>query len=387
MKILMDPGVGLQDPGGVATVVRALTTELSCRHEVQLFLNDWNSRHLKMKKQYGMPCTQCRLRELSWSPARNVLKLPIDAPYALWQVRAFLKSEKFDMIHLHFPTERHYYFHLLRKLGGPPYIATLHRGDVLRFPSLPKWAQQQVRATLFGASHVTAVSAWLRDLAIETFPGLPVEVVYNGLPQPEGEGEPVPQACAAERFMLMVANVAPYKGVDVAIEAWPTVLTRHPDCHLIIAGEPREDWLRCRQMIEERGLGNRVHLIGAVPLATIYWLMRRARALVAPSRNEGFALVLIEAAMLSLPIICSDIPPFLELLGPARSGLVFPTEESARLAEAALLALDDPAAAACKSDALRNRVNGLFSADAMAKQYEALYQRAVSSGDTRAIKS
>jgi glycosyltransferase involved in cell wall biosynthesis len=387
MKILMDPGGRLQDPGGVATVVRALTTELSRRHEVQLFLNDWDSRKIKRTTQYSVPCTQCRLRELSWSPAKDLLKLLIDGPYALWQMRAFLKSEQFDIIHLHFPTELHYYFYLLRKLGGPPYIATLHRGDVLRFPSLPPRAQQQVRATLFGAGRVTAVSSWLRDVAIETFPGLAVDVVYNGLPQPVGEGEPVAEACAAERFMLMVANVARYKGIDLAIEAWPTVLTRHPDCHLIVAGEPREDWQRCREMIEARGLDNRVHLIGAVPLPTVYWLMRRAKALVVPSRNEGFGLVLIEAAMLGLPVICSDIPPFLEVLGPDLPGFVVPTEDSARLAEAALLVLDQPAAAAHKAEALTDRVNRLFSAEAMAEQYEALYRSIVSSGGTRDMKS
>lgn len=57
--------------------------------------------------------------------------------------------------------------------------------------------------------------------------------------------------------------------------------------------------------------------LAGLPDAAVAAIMRRARALVFPSRAEGFGLPLAEAAAAGLPILCSDLPVCREVLGSA----------------------------------------------------------------------
>lgn len=81
---------------------------------------------------------------------------------------------------------------------------------------------------------------------------------------------------------------------------------------------------------------------GEVPFARVRETMARSRLMVISSRMEGGANVVSEACVARLPVIASDIPGNVGLLGPAYPGY-YPLEDSAALATLLLRAERDPA--------------------------------------------
>jgi glycosyltransferase involved in cell wall biosynthesis len=59
----------------------------------------------------------------------------------------------------------------------------------------------------------------------------------------------------------------------------------------------------------------KVHEFSRLTDSEVRALIEDARALLMPSFSEGFGLPIIEALALGVPVLCSDIPPFVEIGG------------------------------------------------------------------------
>jgi glycosyltransferase involved in cell wall biosynthesis len=123
-------------------------------------------------------------------------------------------------------------------------------------------------------------------------------------------------------YALVVARLAPEKGVDIAIDA-----CRMAGIRLVVAGEgPEEGALRGRA-----GDGD-VQFVGRVEDAKLAELRAGASLALAPSRSaETFALAVAEAMAAGLPVAASDVGALPELVEP--DGLV-PAGDAGALAEA-----------------------------------------------------
>ncbi|BBH43996.1 glycosyltransferase [Pseudomonas sp. KU43P] len=108
-----------------------------------------------------------------------------------------------------------------------------------------------------------------------------------------------------------VGRLVESKGFEMLIEAFAKGSALQPDMHLAIIGDgPLRAALQVR--IDALGLRDRVHLCGyRDDLRQLYcafdWLL-------VPSRAEGLGLVVQEAVMADVPVICSDLPVFHEQL-------------------------------------------------------------------------
>jgi glycosyltransferase involved in cell wall biosynthesis len=80
-------------------------------------------------------------------------------------------------------------------------------------------------------------------------------------------------------------------------------------------------------------------VLGRVEDADLAVILRRATALLMPSRAEGFGLPVAEAMACGTPVICSDVPALVEVAGDA--ALVTPVGDVGRLAEAIEAVLRD----------------------------------------------
>ena len=375
-----------QEAGGVGTVVRVLSAELSKDSRVAALVCDWDAKHLQCSRVRQLTCYGLRLR-LPYDPSSPVLSFLgwlRDLPMTLVYLRRLMRAERVDVVHLHFASAYQFYFRIMRALGGPPYVVTLHRGDTVNFPEWSKLEQALTLWMLRGAKNVNAVSSWLAELAARTFPGIRgVNCIHNGLKLSDFGGldgpapDAVPEVELPDKFFLMVSNVTYYKAPDVAIEAWARVQSRQPNLHLVIVGEARELWDTCTKMIEDLGCGDRVHMVGPMPRDTVLGMMKRAVALVFPSRNEGLGLVMLEAGAMGLPVICSRIGPLLEIAQDEVSALMVPPEEPEALADAVERLAGDSALRQRLGQALQERVRRDFSAESMATQYLAVYRDAI----------
>ena len=116
-------------------------------------------------------------------------------------------------------------------------------------------------------------------------------------------------------FVLFVGLVSPRKNVDLLIEGYEMHRRRHGDAlGLVLAGAPGWD---CESVLEAAEAAEGVTFAGFVAdedLAAVYSM---ARALVFPSRYEGFGMPLIEAMASGTPVITSSMSAIPEVVGDA----------------------------------------------------------------------
>ena len=121
----------------------------------------------------------------------------------------------------------------------------------------------------------------------------------------------VPRSPADPPFFLSVGTVEERKDLVTAVRA----LALLPGHRLVSVGPHAPYARRVRAEARAAGVEDRVELRGFVDDATLEALYAQARALVFPSRYEGFGLPPLQALAAKLPVVASDIPVLREVLG------------------------------------------------------------------------
>jgi glycosyltransferase involved in cell wall biosynthesis len=167
--------------------------------------------------------------------------------------------------------------------------------------------------------------------------------------------------------LLSVGRLTPAKDPLTLIEALAQVRAAGHDAHLDWAGgglaagdEAFADKVRAR--IEELGLGQVVHLLGAVPYSRIPALYSRATLFVSGSRTGSVDKVVLEAMAAGRPVVtCNEsFPPILAELGDGAAGLLYEPGDVEALAAriSALLAKSDR-----ERDELGRRLRAIVTRD------------------------
>lgn len=123
--------------------------------------------------------------------------------------------------------------------------------------------------------------------------------------------------CDSTTF-LMVGTVNPRKNHMLLVESMENVCVQVPEkkIKLLILG--RKGWMSegFEEMYSsDKRIQERVLWIKNASDSEVQWAYRNCTALVYPPKAEGFGLPLVEAAYFRLPILCSDIPIFHEVVG------------------------------------------------------------------------
>jgi glycosyltransferase involved in cell wall biosynthesis len=114
-------------------------------------------------------------------------------------------------------------------------------------------------------------------------------------------------------YFVVVASRAPHKNIDTAIEAHAKFMKTNPSGPaLVLIGGRRNDIFGHAPQDMVSFDGNVLNL-GYVDDPTMVAILRKARALLFPSRYEGFGLPLAEAMALGCPVIASDLPTAQEI--------------------------------------------------------------------------
>jgi glycosyltransferase involved in cell wall biosynthesis len=203
-------------------------------------------------------------------------------------------------------------------------VTTLHGRDDQR----AKWGGM-ARRILTVAAHISAraphrvlvVSRALQDDMLASFG---CEALYV----PNGVVEPAPDPTLStgildrfglepRRFLLSVGRLVPEKAVDDAIRAFSGL---DSDMRFVVVGGSSNTDDYVEQLRALAAQDPRVVLTGPVYGDDLEVLYRSAAGFVVPSRLEGMPLTFLEAAAHGLPVIASDIPPNLEIVGDLGSG-------------------------------------------------------------------
>ena len=203
------------------------------------------------------------------------------------------------------------------------------------------WRRQRMRWLLDKSWRFVGVSPAVCDYLLAQQCGFTAKnttAIINAFDIQQAEAEQFSRAQARAllglspegRIVGAAGRLVKVKGHLYLIRAFAKISARHPDTHLAIIGEGREE-NALRAEIARFGLQEKVFLPGFFAGAKKYvkafdlWAM--------PSLSEGLGLALLEGMCGHLPVIGSKIPAMTPLIEGA-DGLAVPPEDVDALAEA-----------------------------------------------------
>jgi glycosyltransferase involved in cell wall biosynthesis len=204
-----------------------------------------------------------------------------------------------------------------------PSIVSFHDLQHEVYPEFFNWRSLRSRRVLFGATfrHATlmqASSVAMKNEALRIYRDrlVPerVTVIPEGVDFSVFSGTIDSDARAMyklpDEFMFYPAQLWYHKNHLRLLEALDLIWTREKTkIPLVLTGAEFEAAAAIREFIANRGLGDRIFLLGKVPFPSLLSLYRQASYVVSASLHESNCLPLLEAAASGTPIILSDIPP------------------------------------------------------------------------------
>jgi glycosyltransferase involved in cell wall biosynthesis len=182
----------------------------------------------------------------------------------------------------------------------------------------------------------------------------------------------------------MVTRFASEKGVEVLLDALPTILSKYPKAQVLYAGQHQNvmgeqayfDRLYPKiREYEELGHWTFLGNLSPIELSAVY---PNLDVLTVPSLNstEAFGLVQIEAMMNGVPSVPSALPGVRQPVSMHGMGRVSTIGDSADLAESILDVLNEPEKYQGDIDAIKKSYNP----DSIAVEYEKLFVRLMNKG-------
>jgi glycosyltransferase involved in cell wall biosynthesis len=176
-----------------------------------------------------------------------------------------------------------------------------------------------------------------------------------------------------DSFLLYPAQTWPHKNHERLLEA--LALLRERDglaVPLVCPGKQNQFFPRIEERLRELRLDETTRFPGFVSPLELRGLYRLARALVFPSKFEGWGLPVCEAFSDGLAVACSSATSLPDLVGDA--GLLFDPDEADEIADRVLRLWTDPELRSTLAGRGRERGRE-FSFDHAAKLFRAHYRR------------
>lgn len=230
---------------------------------------------------------------------------------------AFPKGQPFDVLHAHdWITARAAL--ALRERTGVPLVYSMHSTEWDRaggfFPQA--WISDIERAGCQGADAVIAVSGYTKRQLVESYGARPekVHVVHNGVEAGKYEWAGAGRDYARRPgLVLFLSRLTAQKGCLQFVHMAERLAGMGVEATFALGGTgPLEHEIRAE--VAERGLQDRIQLLGYVPERDVPGLYRRASAYVLPSFSEPFGISALEAASAGLPVVLSKSTGVAEVL-------------------------------------------------------------------------
>lgn len=209
-----------------------------------------------------------------------------------------------------------------------------------------------------------------------------VTVIPNGINEADFRVDEVSQfadrfGLGAAPFILFMGRINPIKGPDLLLDAFCSIVHRHPELHMVFAGPDGGLLGSLQKMTQDRGLTDRVHFIGYIAGRDKAEAYRAADILVIPSRQEAMSIVVLEAGIVGTPVLLTDRCGFDEVATVGGGQVVAATANDLAVGLDCLLA--DRSALKGMGERLQARVRQNFTWEVIVGRFQDLYQRILAS--------
>ncbi|CAB4948375.1 unannotated protein [freshwater metagenome] len=298
---------------------------------------------------------------------------------AILATRRALKSDQCDILHLNLSYPRSCRHAILAAASIPGIKSVAVEQLVMPLPTkrvrfLKRWSSKTL------AAHIAVGSASARDLEEDAnLPRGSIRTIHNGVPTHGNDSVRAsrsktkgPEKSHGEKRIVTLARLDRIKGLDILQDA----LVELPNVYAVVVGEgPERSALEKRSI--ELGLNKRFTLMGWSDDARS--ILDDADLFVLPSRAEGLPLSICEAMFAQLAVVACDVGSVREVVEHGVTGLLIPADDASALRDAiASLLADEPLRRSMGSAGLAVAA-AEFTAEAMARKYEAIYSEILNS--------
>jgi len=363
---------GYPVPGGSGVVASELGRLLARRgHEVHFIA-------------YAPPYRLSRYDEKLYFHEVEVTHYPLFKypPYTLTLAAKMAEvSRQFDLdiLHVHYAIPHATAGYLARAiLGDPPrprLVTTLHGTDITlvgserSFYDITCWS---IRA----ADRVTAISHYLKDATLKTFPACTdIDVIPNFIdldafsPQ-RGECERSQFAKPDEILLAHLSNFRPVKRPEDTVRVLAAVAAQRPARLALIGDGP--EMAGVISEADRLGVRDRIHFLGN--REDVQPLLACCDVFLLPSEEESFGLAALEAMACGVPAVTSDVGGIGELITDGENGYRVRLGDTDAMAGRVL----EMTESADRLDGFRQRARASaerFDANEIIPMYEELYRR------------
>ncbi len=283
---------------------------------------------------------------------------------------AFIKAHNIQLLHAHSTA----LFVAVQAALFPPYPKVIWHNHS------SKYATEARAAWLYGpfvrrANGVIIVNRRLHDWVRQSLrvPANSVWYVPNFVIENAAVTETPELPGRPGQRIVCVANLRPEKGHLTLIEAMASVAQRAPAAHLILVGarSNQTHYAKISEAIARLGLQDRITIAGHQ--SDVPGILRGCEIGVLSSYSEAFPLSLVEYGKAGLGAIATEVGECPSILDEGRAGLVVSPNDPVKLAEAMLALLAAPERRRTLGEALRQRVNRFYTADAVIEQVCRIY--------------
>jgi glycosyltransferase involved in cell wall biosynthesis len=310
-------------------------------------------------------------------------------------VQAWKLARQADILHLHMPQLDASYITWIGKLQRKPVVLTYHCD--LRLP------RGLIHGIANQVSHMANhIAAWGSDAIVNTSQDYAEHSDYlkHYLKKVHVINPPVELAPAGERdiqafrskfnihegqrIIGMVARLASEKGVEYLVRALPGVLRQIPQARVLFVGPYQnvmgEERYAARILPLIEGLQDHWSFLEILSPVELSAFFRICDVLAVPSSNstEAFGLVQIEAMICGTPVVASDMPGVRQPVLTTGMGKLIPIGDSSALEKALVEILIQKEKYQCDTRALAH----LYEPDAIAAEYEQLFEKLVDRGNS-----
>lgn len=266
---------------------------------------------------------------------------------------------------------------LIGRLTRTPTVAHLHEAETT--------AHRLVRKALVAPLHLADVVLVISRSALDAMTAVQprlarrAQLVYNGIPQPP---DPPDDPSREEPLRLaVVGRLSPRKASHIALNAVGLLRAEGQNVVLEIAGStfPGYEWYER----ELRQRADQPDLQGAVTFAgycnPVWPVLRRADIVLAPSTQEPFGNVVVEAQMSRRPVVAAAAQGHLESITDGETGLLVTAGDATALADGVRRLITDPALAARLAGSAEVEAVRRFSVERYRREVADLVERLASS--------
>jgi len=276
----------------------------------------------------------------------------------------------------------------------------LHGGDllILQHQIHQSAMKRKTAAALLGSAAVlVANSEWTRDRCLTVLGDLEVEVPADRVRVVPLGADPAffrpgidagdvrrRYGLEAGRWMLSVARLVPYKGLDTGLRVLAQLAPIYPDLgYLAVGSGPQLTELRSMARLLQ--LEDRVKFLTGVPDGDLPALYNCAEVYLGLTRTteldvEGFGISLVEASACGVPVVAARTGGIPDAVREGETGLLVDPSQAKPAATAVARLLDDRALARNLGSGGRRAVESYYNWDRVTSEMIAIGQELGSIG-------